>query len=147
MAEKTNTIKLFQIKRWHLNSLFYFSQTLPSSDLISSQPKNKINHNFWSTGHRLKFKRLNWLELNFLMNSPTFKWQKTFFFCIVFFNILRSSLVKQSPSGTKPFYSDLNSPYLDSAQLQLVLFPSVGMIQQKEQIVQLKRKFNQTKLS
>ena len=54
--------------------LIPFVQLLPSSDISSSQLRNKINYNFWTTGHRLKkLKRLNWLESNFPLNCPTFR--------------------------------------------------------------------------
>ena len=63
---------------------YYFTQILPSSDLSSSQLKNKINNNFWPTGHRVKIQKAKLVRIKFSIELCNFYFTKTFF-CIELF--------------------------------------------------------------
>ena len=66
-----------------LNPLVYLIKILPSSDSSSSQLKNKINHNFGTTGHRLKIQKAKLVRIKFPIELSNFTWQNVF--CIKFF--------------------------------------------------------------
>ena len=58
---------------------FPFIQIFPSSDLSSSQLRNKISYNFGTTGHRLKIQKAKLVRIKFPIELSNIYLTKTFF--------------------------------------------------------------------
>ena len=76
---------------------------MPSSDLSSSQLRNKINCNFWTTCHRLKCQKAKLVRIKFVIELSNF--------------YLKKSCLRQSESETYKSACPLRSPSLPKADL------------------------------
>ena len=70
---------IHQFKQMGPELTLNFIQILPSSDSSSSQLKYKINHIFWTTGHRLKIQKTKFMRIKFPIKMSKFSFEnKTF---------------------------------------------------------------------